>query len=184
MELHHGHPLKSGYTLSENLEMYIKIIFNLTREKKVARVKDISDHMGVNKSSVTAALKVLAEKGLIDYDPYSFVDLTEKGMLLAKEIVNKYSVLSNFLINVLSVPRKIADDNACRMEHVIDNFVFERLVQFVNFINKGELSINLSKAGRKVRTLKRNRKAEKINKKDQSSAEREGPVEFKLVKKG
>lgn len=129
--------------LNTNLEMYLKSIYTLSQEKKVARVKDISENLGVNNSSVTAALKLLAAKGLIHYDPYSFVDLTNKGETVAKEIFHKYEVLSDFLIETLSVPPVIASENACRMEHAIDNFVFERLVQFLKLLNKSKISLNL-----------------------------------------
>jgi DNA-binding MarR family transcriptional regulator len=46
--------------LSSTLEDYLKAIFSLEKKKRTARVRDIAQHMGVSKSTVSAALKSLA----------------------------------------------------------------------------------------------------------------------------
>jgi DtxR family Mn-dependent transcriptional regulator len=69
----------TGVDLSENLEDYLETILELEKTQKVARVKDIAEMRGVLRGSVTGALKSLAEKGLINYEPYSFITLTRKG---------------------------------------------------------------------------------------------------------
>ena len=135
--------------ITDHQEMYLKVIHGLIEENKVARVKDIADRLGVTKSSVSGALKSLADKELIDYDPYSYVTLTSKGETVAAELLNKYKVLTDFLVNVLSVPEDVAEENACRMEHVVDNFVMERLVQFLRFFERGGLTFKPKKAARK-----------------------------------
>lgn len=128
--------------LSDHQEMYLKVIFHLIEEHKVARVKDISESLGVTKSSVSGALKALAEKELVDYEPYAYVTLTERGQTIAAQLVGKYQVISDFLVNVLAIPEDVADENACRLEHVVDNFVMERLVQFLRFFENGNLSFS------------------------------------------
>ena len=119
--------------LSDHQEMYLKVIYSLVQEHKVARVKDIAEQLDVTKSSVSGALKSLSEKGLIDYDPYSYVELTSKGERLGKAVTNKFDILSNFLVDVLDVPEDVAHENACRLEHVIDDSVMDKLVRFLDF---------------------------------------------------
>jgi DtxR family Mn-dependent transcriptional regulator len=140
--------------ISDHQEMYLKVIHGLIEENKVARVKDIADRLGVTKSSVSGALKSLSDKKLIDYDPYSFVTLTPKGERVASELLNKYRILTDFLVNVLSVPEEVAEENACRMEHVVDNFVLERLVQFLRFFERGGLTFKPKKSTRKSSSAK------------------------------
>jgi DtxR family Mn-dependent transcriptional regulator len=123
---------------TDNQEMYIKAIYKLSLIHKVARVKDIAVELEVTKSSVSTALKHLAEKDLITYDPYSYVDLTDKGIAIAKRIVNKYGILVEFLQDVLLVPKVLAQENACRMEHVIDDVVMNRFVTFLDQSKKCE----------------------------------------------
>ena len=65
--------------LSASLEDYVEAIFNLVGESKVARCKDIAQSLGVSRSSVTGALRLLKDKGLANYEPYGYVTLTDDG---------------------------------------------------------------------------------------------------------
>lgn len=124
----------TGIDLSENLEDYLETILDLEQTHKVARVKDIAEQRGVLRGSVTGALRSLAEKGLINYEPYSFITLTEKGMAVAGEIARRHSIIRNFLENVLQLDETTAEDNACRMEHAMDRAAIDRLVDFIEYI--------------------------------------------------
>lgn len=121
--------------LSESLEDYLEIILALEKANKVARVKDIAEKMGVLRGSVTGALKNLAEKDLINYEPYSFITLTKKGAVIAREITRRHSVIKNFLHNVLLLNDEKAEKNACRMEHAMDKAAIDRLVDFIDYIH-------------------------------------------------
>jgi DtxR family Mn-dependent transcriptional regulator len=121
--------------LSSTLEDYLEAIFRIESRKRAARVRDISNHLGVAKSTVSAALKSLAEKELIDYEPYELAVLTEKGREKALRIVMNHQVLRYFLEDVLVLEEKRAEDIACRMEHAVDREVIERFVCFLAFIN-------------------------------------------------
>ena len=83
-----GGNMEKNNKLSESLEDYLEVILDLESERKVARAKDIAEKMKVQRGSVTSALKKLEEKGLINYEPYSFITLTEKGKTIADEIKN------------------------------------------------------------------------------------------------
>ena len=120
--------------LSESLEDYLEVILDLEKAQKVARAKDIADKMGVQRGSVTGALKNLEEKKLINYEPYSFITLSEKGKKIAKEITHRHVVLKNFLSSVLNIDEETAESTACRMEHAIDKKSLERLLSFIDFL--------------------------------------------------
>jgi DtxR family Mn-dependent transcriptional regulator len=121
--------------LSESLEDYLETILDLEKTNKVARVKDIAEKMGVLRGSVTGALKNLAEKKLINYEPYSFITLTRKGATIAMEIARRHEVLKDFLHNVLLLDPEKAEQNACRMEHGMDRAAIDRLVQFIEYVH-------------------------------------------------
>jgi DtxR family Mn-dependent transcriptional regulator len=121
--------------LSESLENYLETILDLEKANKVARAKDIAERLGLQKGSVSGALKVLKEKGLINYEPYSFITLTAKGGEIAKSVQRRHTVLQDFLQNVLQVGAEKAEDAACRMEHAIDEETLDRLVAFIDHIN-------------------------------------------------
>ena len=120
--------------LSANLEDYLKIIFFLEQENKAARVKDIAEKMGVQKASVTGALQSLAQKRLIYYTPYSSVTLTPDGFKRASEVVYKNRVLYEFFHFILGLKEDVADKNACRLEHHLDDEALKALSEFIQFV--------------------------------------------------
>ncbi len=121
--------------LTESSQGYLEVILELETAQKVARAKDIADRLGVQRGSVTGALKSLEEKGLIHYQPYSFITLTEAGRKIAEEVAYRHRVLKDFLLNVLQIDEPTAEATACRMEHAIDLRSLERLVCFIDYIH-------------------------------------------------
>ncbi len=120
--------------LTSNLEDYLEAIYLLQHEQRAARAKDIADRLGVQRASVTGALQSLSHKGLINYHPYSSVTLTEIGLELAEQIDHRHRVLTDFLGRFLRLPPDVAEANACRLEHHIDDQALERLIAFVRFV--------------------------------------------------
>ncbi|SPD72663.1 Iron (Metal) dependent repressor, DtxR family [uncultured Desulfobacterium sp.] len=120
--------------LSESLEDYLEVILDLEQAQKVARAKDIAIKMGVQRGSVTSALKSLEEKGMINYAPYSLTTLTHKGRQVAEDIARRHGILKNILLKVLNIDETTAESTACRMEHAIDNKSLEKLLLFFDFI--------------------------------------------------
>lgn len=121
--------------LSENLEDYLEVILDLERTKKVARGKEIAQRLNIQPGSVTGALKTLDSKGLINWERYGYITLTEKGMSIAENITNRHSILKGFLINVLQIDKVTADSTACRMEHAVDEQTMSKLVQFIEYLD-------------------------------------------------
>ncbi|MFP3938333.1 MAG: metal-dependent transcriptional regulator [Phycisphaerae bacterium] len=122
--------------LSAAMEDYLEAVLVLVRAGRVARVSDIAKRLGVGKSSVTAALKALAERKLVHHDPYQTVTLTDRGRELAEEVSRRHHVLRRFFADVLGLPGELADANACRVEHTLDRDVLERLRLLAEFIER------------------------------------------------
>jgi len=116
------------------MEDYLEAIYHLEQERRIARVRDIANRLGVKMSSVSSALKSLGSRGLISYDPHQFITLTDRGIRKAKEIVRKHEVLNRFLVRILQVDPAVAEDNACRIEHHLDPQVIDKLIGFVEFM--------------------------------------------------
>lgn len=121
-------------TLTASLEDYLKAIYLIVSDKKVARPKDIARRLKVSNASVTGALHALAEKDLVNYAPYDVVTLTRGGTEKAEDVVRRHEVLRDFFVKVLSVEEKDADEAACKMEHSIPRVILERLIAFAEFI--------------------------------------------------
>lgn len=109
---------------------YIKVIFSLEQEHRVARVTDIAKRRGVTKSSVSLVLNQLQKKALIDRKQYGHVTLTKSGRRLGSELHKRHQAIKVFLVLVLGVPEKIAERDACQIEHDLSQQTWSELQRF------------------------------------------------------
>ncbi|WP_033165208.1 metal-dependent transcriptional regulator [Clostridium sp. KNHs205] len=105
--------------LTFTMENYLEAIYELSSDKEGARVSDIAKRLGVSKASTNSAIVSLAEKGLINYEKYKEIFLTEKGLELAKSTSDKHRIIKKFFVDILKIDGEIADKDACSIEHVI-----------------------------------------------------------------
>jgi DtxR family Mn-dependent transcriptional regulator len=124
----------SSGELSASLEDYLEAIYHIVGKKRAARAKDISDRLGVSRSSVTGALHSLSDKDLVNYAPYDIITLTASGETAARDVIRRHNVLRDFFTDVLKIDQTTAEESACRMEHAVSPLVLERLGSFIEFI--------------------------------------------------
>jgi DtxR family Mn-dependent transcriptional regulator len=91
------------------------------------RVTDIAARLGFKKASVSAALKSLESEGLVQHKRYGNVSLTEKGLSLAHSVRERHTLLKEFLIKKLGVSEGTAENDACKMEHILSKETIEKL---------------------------------------------------------
>ncbi|MBI4792460.1 MAG: metal-dependent transcriptional regulator [Deltaproteobacteria bacterium] len=128
--------MKKETRLSASLEDYLEVIALIIQDKKVARAKEIAARLHVSRSSVTEAFRALAKKKLINYAPYEVITLTDKGQAVAEDIILRHHALKDFFIKVLDVDEKLADIGACRIEHAAPRDIIDRMIRFVQFLEK------------------------------------------------
>ena len=104
-----------------NREDYIINILRLTEGEGVAKTTELASYMGVSPASVSEMIKVLAKEGLVDYEKYKGVSLTDKGLTYARQLRKKHHVVERFLTDYLNVDHKTAHEEACRIEHAISD---------------------------------------------------------------
>lgn len=119
--------------LSSSLEDYLEAIYNVIKVKTAARATDIAKKLNVANSSVTNALQILVNRGLINHAPYDIITLTPEGMEIAKQIAWKHEVFRDFFTTVLAIDPDTANKCACSIEHIIPDVVVERFVQYLDF---------------------------------------------------
>lgn len=120
--------------LTPAMEDYLEAIFNLAKEKRVVRVKNIAGRLGVKMPTVTNMLKTLRKNGLIEYEKYEYLELTNRGSAIGSEIDRRHNILRNFLTDILKINAKTANEEACRMEHGISHATMHRLIEFMDFL--------------------------------------------------
>jgi len=116
------------------MEDYLETILNLERDKKFVRVKDIAQKMEVKLPTVTSMLNNLVGRGLIHHEKYEYVELTNQGKRIAKDIYRRHVIFRDFLTGILNVDIKTAEEDACKMEHAVSPVTLERFVKFMEFV--------------------------------------------------
>lgn len=115
--------------LGESLEDYLESVLVLSKQLEHVRSVDIASYLGFSKPSVSHAVKLLVDKDYIHLDNYKFITLTESGQKVAEETYRRHCFFSEMLENI-GVPKKIAQEDACRIEHVISPESFEAIQRF------------------------------------------------------
>jgi len=119
--------MEKNVKLTPSLEDYLEAILQLEEKNRVARVKDIAEKLSVQMPSVTGALKNLKSKGMIEYEKNSFINLTETGKELAEIVLKKHQILVQFMEEILLLDTEKAEEEACRIEHSIDQTTARRI---------------------------------------------------------
>ena len=116
--------------MNESGEMYLESIYRLCKEKGRVRSVDIAECMNYSKPSVSRAVGLLKKDGFIELDEDGFIHLTDSGVKKAKSIFERHTVLTNMLVS-LGVDSKTADEDACRMEHIISEKTFNAMKRHI-----------------------------------------------------
>lgn len=110
-------------------EDYLEAILLLQRKMGMVRSVDVAQHLEVSKPSVCHAVASLCAKGLLRMDERRFLILTEAGRSVAEITLEKHQFFSAMLIEA-GVDPKIAEKEACRIEHAISTESFQMLKKF------------------------------------------------------
>ena len=112
--------------MNESAENYLETILELSQTLPVVRSVDIANELGYKKSSVSVAMKNLREKEHITVTDAGFIYLTESGKAIAEIIHERHELLTAWLTS-LGVPKDIASDDACKLEHVLSKESFDAI---------------------------------------------------------
>ena len=107
-------------------EDYLEAVLVLQKQKGMVRSVDVARHMDVSKPSVCHAVATLKNGGFLTMDDGFFLHLTNIGREVAEQIYEKHRFFTERLI-AAGVDAETAEQDACRIEHVISEESFRRL---------------------------------------------------------
>ncbi len=113
--------------LHESGEDYLETIYLLCKKKDFVRSIDIATELNYSKASVSRAMKLLREAGLITMAEDGQIKLTKTGHQKATDVYSRHTLLTDFFTKELGVNEITAEKDACRIEHVISEETFLRL---------------------------------------------------------
>lgn len=108
-------------------------IYILTLTKGFVRPKEIAEKLRVNPSSITKTLQRLDKAGLIIYNKYQNIALTDQGREVGNAIAVKHRTLEEFLI-VLGVDQQSAYQEVEKIEYYISQSTLNRIAKFTEFL--------------------------------------------------
>lgn len=112
--------------MQESGEMYLETILVLSKKGAPVRSLDVAKQLNVSKPSVSRAMGILKNGEYIEIDDQGYITLTPEGSKIAKKIYERHIVISELLME-LGVDMKTAEEDACRIEHVISDKTFKAL---------------------------------------------------------
>ena len=113
----------------ESTEDYLETILILQRRNHIVRSIDIVNEMNFSKPSISIAMKKLREQGLVEMDQNGHISLLPPGREIAERIYARHELLTKVL-KAIGVEEPVASDEACRIEHVIDDDTYNKINAF------------------------------------------------------
>ena len=117
--------------MHESGEDYIETIYLLKKKKGHVRSIDVANELGFSRPSVSRAVSILKEQGLLIMDEDGELKLTDDGTKLAKKVYEKHTNLTTFLMMTAGVDADTAETDACRIEHIISPETFKGIKRYI-----------------------------------------------------
>jgi Mn-dependent DtxR family transcriptional regulator len=118
--------------LHESGEDYLEAILRIQKENGICRSVDVARKLNVSKPSVSRAMGILEENGYITVGNVGALELTSKGKEKAESVYSRHVLLTKFLVKITGVSPEQAEENACRIEHDIDEDVKKGIENWMN----------------------------------------------------
>jgi len=117
------------------VEDYLEVVYSLMQRKGYARAADIAELLKVKTPSVTNMLQRLDKLGLIEYERYRGISLTDRGERMARFTQQKHLTLIRFL-RILGIEERMAKLDAEGIEHHVHKTTVNRIQRFVQFVDR------------------------------------------------
>ncbi len=120
--------------LTQSLEDYLEAMYVISLTNKVVRVKEVAKFLSVKTPSVVDAIGKLTDRGLVIHEKYGYLELTDEGFKLAKEVNDKHQKVYKFLNEILGVSSVTSKKDACNIEHYISKEAMTKMIKFTRFV--------------------------------------------------
>jgi len=116
----------------ESGEMYLETILVLHEHQDIVRAIDVANKLKYSKPSVSRAINVLKSKNLLKVEKNGNLVLMTAGETIARTIYERHQIITRYLVEVLGVPNDTAEEDACRIEHVISVETISKIKEYLD----------------------------------------------------
>jgi DtxR family Mn-dependent transcriptional regulator len=113
--------------LTAPVEDYLKAIYTIGRGTGAAATNEIAQRLALAPASVSGMVRRLADQGLLAYERYHGVKLTETGRRAALRTLRRHRVIEAYLAQALGYPWDRVHDEAERLEHAASDELVDRM---------------------------------------------------------
>lgn len=124
--------------MHESGENYLETIYLLQKEGNIVHSVDVAKALGFSKPSVSRAMGLLKNANYIEIAKNGEISLTKSGLKKAKDLSQKHEAITRFLMMTADVSQEIAEKDACRMEHFIQDETFKGILNFMKQVDEYE----------------------------------------------
>ena len=112
---------------------HLMAINELLKENGYARGIDVANYLNISRSSVSVTLQKLLAKGYLLEDDNKFYHLSEEGKEIANDVLSTRRIVKMFLTDVLNMDEDIAEQDACKIEHLLNHETGKKLYKFIGY---------------------------------------------------
>ena len=117
------------YVRSRIAEMYLETTLKIQKRKGSVRSIEIAEELGYSRPSVSRAVGIMKDDGFIVVKKDGLIELTESGRKKAENVFLRHNILTDALVK-MGLDRSAAEENACRVEHVLTEEAFEAIKEY------------------------------------------------------
>lgn len=118
-------------TLTAPVEDYLKAIYGIEQGGGAAATNDIAAKLAIAAASVSGMVRRLADQGLVSYERYRGVRLTDLGRRAALRTIRRHRVIETYLAQALGYPWDRVHEEAERLEHAVSDELVDRMASAV-----------------------------------------------------
>ncbi|MFZ5351877.1 MAG: metal-dependent transcriptional regulator [Bacillota bacterium] len=115
--------------LTPSMEDYMEMISRICKDEAYVRINQLAESLNVRPSSVTKIVSKLSELGLVDYERYGIIQLTEAGIELGKFLLKRHEIIESFLKN-LGI-----EDTLLKDTEMIEHFISLNTLKSIHTLN-------------------------------------------------
>lgn len=118
---------------SQIAENYLKALFYLSQDKNHVSISELSDMLQVSKPTVNSMIRTFQDQGLVNYEKYKPLSLTDKGKNMAAMVIRKHRLTEMFLVEKMGFGWEEVHEIAEQIEHIDSDQFFDRMDKMLGF---------------------------------------------------
>jgi DtxR family transcriptional regulator, Mn-dependent transcriptional regulator len=118
--------------LSFTEENYLKTLYHLSFHNTEVSVHELSLSLDIKMPTVNSMVKKLAAKGLVAYEKYKPLSLTENGSKAAGLVIRKHRLTEIYLVEKMGFAWDQVHEIAEQVEHIKSPEFFDKIAEILN----------------------------------------------------